>query len=80
MDEYVLCVSGSQFLIEGHWYKLTRREKYNFGTSNKCTSFSNVVLIVNDTDRLWLTNWYHSVNFITKQELRDSKLETILSE
>jgi hypothetical protein len=39
-----------------------------------------VVLIVNDTDRLWLTNWYDSVNFITKQELRDSNLEIILGE
>jgi hypothetical protein len=37
-----------------------------------------VVLI--DNDRLWLTNWYDSVNFITKQELRDSNLEIILGE
>jgi glutathione peroxidase-family protein len=41
---------------------------------------NEVVLIVNDTDRLWLTNWYDSVNFITKQELRDSNLEIILGE
>jgi hypothetical protein len=68
MYEYVLCVSGSKFLIKGHWYKLTRREGNDF------------VLIVNDTDRIWLTGWYHIVNFITKQELRDSNLEIILGE
>jgi glutathione peroxidase-family protein len=77
MDEYVLCVIGSEFLIKGHWYKL----KYPFATQHKIKRYPNeVVLIVNDTDRLWLTNWYDSVNFITKQELRDSNLEIILGE
>jgi transcriptional regulatory protein LevR len=59
---------------KGHWYKL----KYPFATQHKKKIPNEVVLIVNDTDRLWLTNWYDSVNFITKQELRDSNLEIIL--
>jgi hypothetical protein len=74
MDEYVLC-NWFRIPYKGHWYKL----KYPFATQHKIKRYPNEV-VVNDTDRLWLTNWYDSVNFITKQELRDSNLEIILGE
>jgi glutathione peroxidase-family protein len=49
--------------IKGHWYKL----KYPFATQHKIKRYPNeVVLIVNDTDRLWLTNWYDSILSLNK--------------
>jgi hypothetical protein len=61
----VLCVRGSRFLIKGEWYKVI-------------LSSHSFQQLENHTNIKWNSSWYHKVNFVTVQELREDKLNQIL--
>lgn len=70
----VKCKSSNRFLIKDEWY--------HFSFCDEVIDKSGFVYIsyklINHTDKIWNTTWYHESNFYSLDEIRDMKLNQIL--
>ena len=69
----VKCKSSNRFLIKDEWYKVVNKSIIRH---SKTGSYE----LLNHTDKKWNTSWYHETNFYSLDEIRDMKLNQILTE
>lgn len=70
----VKCKQSNRFLIKDEWYDVIST---NFNTSDWV---GIMYQLINHTNKKWNSSWFHETNFYTPQELRDIKINQILTE
>ena len=73
----VKCKQSNRFLIKDEWYQVISSEIRYENITKKETIYYQ---LYNHTNKKWNSNWFHETNFYTPQELRDIKINQILTE
>ena len=68
---------SNRFLIKDEWYEV---KNIYIETAVVAHSKTDSYDLVNHTDKLWATSWYHKSNFYTLQELREEKINILLKD
>ena len=73
----VKCKSSNRFLIKNEWYQVISSSDVEENITKKETIHYQ---LINHTDKKWNSSWFHETNFYTLQEIRDIKINQILTE
>ena len=68
---------NNNFLIRGEWYKVIQStEVFHDGLG---AVLARMYELENHTHKIWTSNWFHHSNFYTQEELREEKINEILT-
>jgi hypothetical protein len=68
---------SNRFLIKDEWYVVISNSDIDENITKKETIYYQ---LYNHTNKKWNSSWFHETNFYTLQELRDIKINQILTE
>ena len=82
---------SNRFLIKDEWYEVKNIYIETAVVAHSKVKMAKVRVkvkmaktdsydLVNHTDKLWATSWYHKTNFYTLQELREEKINILLKD
>jgi hypothetical protein len=85
----VKCKSSNRFLIKDECYEVISINYYDEEVQDQALQGFKFLeasvgkgrtihyKLVNHTDKIWITSWYHECNFYTVQEIRDNILNKL---
>jgi hypothetical protein len=85
----VKCKSSNRFLIKDECYEVISINYYDEEVQDQALQGFKFLeasvgkgrtihyKLVNHTDKIWITSWYHECNFYTFQEIRDNILNKL---
>ena len=85
----VKCKQSNGSLIKDEWYEVISINYYDEEVQDQASQGFKFLeasvgkgrtihyKLVNHTDKIWITSWYHECNFYTVQEIRDNILNKL---